>query len=562
MAGYSQRGTSLKPLVGVMLAVVVLVAALLTTLSFIKRTVNHDASRVVTAQRLLIAQLDRETGLRGFMLTAREPFLDPYRAGTEGLRVGFAAANRDVRAVRSARAALRDQVTVASLWQQAAEQTIFQVRRTGHRQSSLVALQGRKQLMDRFRELNAAYVARIDARRRSDLGSASAISTAVVAALALLLGLAGLLLVTSHNRRERRRIAARLAAEQEIEGRERRYVEGRRRFSQIMQVADSQEEAQDLVKRRIEAEVPGSSVIVLNRNNSADRLEAVTPVPDDSPLRATLAHAAPRTCLALRLGQTHSTAGEERQLLGCDICGKRPGLSTCEPILVGGEMIGSLLIGHAADLREEDKRLIGDTVAYTAPVMANLRNLAIAERRAQTDSLTGLPNRRALDDTFKRMVAQAGRSFASMSILLLDLDHFKDVNDSYGHDRGDEVLAIASRLITESLRVSDFAARMGGEEFVALLPNTDLTGAATVAEKMRHAFAQLAVTGINRPITASMGVATFPDHGDHFETLLRSADRALYQAKHDGRNCVRAAEGIAQSPAPQDAAGLTSRSHG
>jgi diguanylate cyclase (GGDEF)-like protein len=139
-------------------------------------------------------------------------------------------------------------------------------------------------------------------------------------------------------------------------------------------------------------------------------------------------------------------------------------------------------------------------------VLGNLRTLAIAENHASTDALTGLPNRRALQDTLKRMVAHAGRTLEPLAALAVDLDHFKQVNDRHGHDKGDEVLAAVGALLDESLRASDFASRAGGEEFCVLLPSTDLAGALEIAEKLRAAIARVEVPGVDResaPASAS-----------------------------------------------------------
>jgi diguanylate cyclase (GGDEF)-like protein len=120
--------------------------------------------------------------------------------------------------------------------------------------------------------------------------------------------------------------------------------------------------------------------------------------------------------------------------------------------------------------------------------------------------------------------------------VLFDLDHFKQVNDLFGHEKGDEVLAAVGAAISSNLRASDFAGRFGGEEFIMLLPDTDRDGTVTVAENMRKVIAGLDVTGASRAITASFGVAALPDDADGPPVLLRAADRALYLAKSRGRN--------------------------
>ena len=136
------------------------------------------------------------------------------------------------------------------------------------------------------------------------------------------------------------------------------------------------------------------------------------------------------------------------------------------------------------------------------------------------------------------MVAQASRTISPLAALLVDLDHFKEINDLYGHDRGDEVLAAVGVAFKNIVRDSDFIGRYGGEEFLLLLPATNREGAIQVAEAVRHAIAAITLPGIDRPITASVGVAVLPDDAGDAVTLFRSADRALYAAKQNGRNRV------------------------
>ena len=170
-----------------------------------------------------------------------------------------------------------------------------------------------------------------------------------------------------------------------------------------------------------------------------------------------------------------------------------------------------------------------------------MRNLAIAELRAATDALTGLANRRAIQDTLRRMVAQAMRAGGPLSAIAVDLDHFKQINDRFGHDKGDDVLAAAAQTLTGTLRTSDFVGRQGGEEFIVLLPDTDLEGALVAAENLRAEIERIEIAGVDRPITASFGVAVLPADALDADGLLRHADRALYAAKDRGRNRVEIA---------------------
>ncbi len=322
---------------------------------------------------------------------------------------------------------------------------------------------------------------------------------------------------------------------------ERSYEQTQLEFTNTLQVTAVEQEAHNLLKLHLERSLPKVDVTILNRNNSADRLEPVTKLSDGSPLIAGLDGAQPRSCLAVRYARSRHSSTTATPLLACSVCGTCPGETTCTPLLVSGEVIGSVLITHPFPLSDDEQRRIRESVSQSAPVLANLRNLAIAEQRASTDSLTGLPNRRAIQETIKRMVAHASRTVSPLSALMIDLDHFKHINDKHGHSRGDEVLAGVGAAIQATLRTSDFAGRWGGEEFLLLLPDTAVDGAVSVAEKVRKAISEIHVPDVDRRISASIGIATIPDHAGDAEHLERSADRALYTAKRSGRDRVEIA---------------------
>jgi diguanylate cyclase (GGDEF)-like protein len=178
--------------------------------------------------------------------------------------------------------------------------------------------------------------------------------------------------------------------------------------------------------------------------------------------------------------------------------------------------------------------------AHGAAALRSSRLLAEVEHRAARDPLTGLANRRSLDDSLDRELSRARREGASLSLVLLDVDHFKAINDGHGHQVGDEVLAIVARTLAETVRDMDLVARYGGEEFVVLLPGTALDDAMGTAERLRTAVARQQAPA---PVTVSAGVATFPDQAPSGAELLVLADRALYEAKRAGRNRVVASSG-------------------
>ena len=316
-------------------------------------------------------------------------------------------------------------------------------------------------------------------------------------------------------------------------------------FSQSLQLIEDEREAQELVRRHLERSIPSSAVTVFNKNNSADRLEAVTTLAPGSCLSAPLVGASPRDCLAIRGATTRTETPEDEPLLGCKVCSGCSGRKTCTPLLVGGEVIGSLLVEHKDPLDDDALRRIQESVSQAAPVIANLRNLAMAQLRASTDALTGLPNRRALDGMIKRLVAQAHQTNTPVAALMLDLDHFKRANDTFGHSKGDEILAALGASLPGWIRRTDFAARYGGEEFLILLPDTDVPGALIIAEKIRGGIAEIRLTGLDLELSASVGVAVMPSHAIDSEELVRAANRALYGAKTSGRNRVEIASGPA-----------------
>jgi diguanylate cyclase (GGDEF)-like protein len=187
-------------------------------------------------------------------------------------------------------------------------------------------------------------------------------------------------------------------------------------------------------------------------------------------------------------------------------------------------------------------------------MLGSFRRLsARAEHDAAHDALTGLANRRTAYARLEQMIALARRSGRPLGVVSLDLDHFKQINDRYGHGVGDEVLRAAAQRLLATCRVSDVVARVGGEEFVVLLPDTDRAGTADLAEKLRRAVASLELLTLRHPLSASLGATTLTG-ADTSTEVLRRADNALYEAKRGGRNRVVEARSGPSSTAWTDGA--------
>jgi diguanylate cyclase (GGDEF)-like protein len=157
-----------------------------------------------------------------------------------------------------------------------------------------------------------------------------------------------------------------------------------------------------------------------------------------------------------------------------------------------------------------------------------------------TDTLTGLFNRRKLDEVLSQECERASRTGAPLAVILADIDNFKSVNDLYGHQTGDQLLVAFATLLQQGVRKVDTVARWGGEEFMILCPDTDLAGACTVAESIRSAVARYGFATVGRK-TCSFGVSEYRP-GDSPQAIIKRADGALYAAKHGGRNQVCAAD--------------------
>ena len=209
------------------------------------------------------------------------------------------------------------------------------------------------------------------------------------------------------------------------------------------------------------------------------------------------------------------------------------------PLQAGGTSFGSLVL-YGSEFSVLDLESASFLVGQAVIALENARLHHIVERQALVDALTGLANRRAAEQELAIELARASRFGSPLSIVFADLDHFKRVNDTFGHPTGDLVLRELAAVLASTVREIDHAARWGGEEFCLILPGTDLAGAARLAERVRLALAErtiLTTEGMPLHVTASFGVAGQPPAASA-EELIAAADAALYDAKRRGRNCV------------------------
>jgi diguanylate cyclase (GGDEF)-like protein len=223
------------------------------------------------------------------------------------------------------------------------------------------------------------------------------------------------------------------------------------------------------------------------------------------------------------------------------------------------QVVGAVVIEgtQPRDVRAEDAKNLRLLGALAEAALETVWQIEEITRRATIDPLTGLYNRGYFENILRLVVTETERFGGASSLLMIDLDHFKKVNDTYGHPAGDAVLRAVAEVLSARKRAVDSCFRYGGEELALLLPRTDLEGGAELAERLREAVASKKIEwqGTLIPITISCGVAAFPTSADSAVSLLAAADGALYAAKAAGRNCVRVAN--RRSPAAFNGNGHT-----
>jgi diguanylate cyclase (GGDEF)-like protein len=186
-------------------------------------------------------------------------------------------------------------------------------------------------------------------------------------------------------------------------------------------------------------------------------------------------------------------------------------------------------------------RLAATAAEHIALALANLNLRETLRHQAVRDPLTGLFNRRYLEETLERELRRAERRSLPLAVIMLDIDHFKRFNDTFGHDAGDALLPEVGSYLRTHVRPEDIACRYGGEEFTLILPDAPLEPTLRRVDELRQGIARLGIAHRGQPlgtVTISMGVAVFPAHGTSPDALLRVADRALYRAKEQGRDCA------------------------
>ncbi|WP_198350815.1 diguanylate cyclase [Flavisphingomonas formosensis] len=321
----------------------------------------------------------------------------------------------------------------------------------------------------------------------------------------------------------------------------RRQVETLFEMTDMLQSASGYNDANAVLRATADRLLPDFGGELYIFNNSRDRLDLATSwdLPETVVTQPTVS---PNHCWALKRGKPHINR-PGNGALHCEH--HKDGGTVLEmPMMARGEVFGLLRV-HAdgADAADRLESVQAIATALGDAMSLALSNIALREKlrnQALRDPLTGLYNRRFMEDTMDRLVHLADRNQSPIAAVMIDLDHFKALNDQHGHAMGDTVLRAAATAITSVLRQSDVACRYGGEELIVILPDCDLDGAEAKAETLRQRIEALSDVHGAR-ITASFGVAAIPETANQAGDLITMADTALYRAKQAGRNRVMSA---------------------
>ena len=311
----------------------------------------------------------------------------------------------------------------------------------------------------------------------------------------------------------------------------------------VFQACQSSQEAYNVIAQFVPKFFADYSGALYILNNSKNFFEIAASWGENPPAEVIFGY---DECWALRRSKAHSFNSAAAGLRCQHVSVSLPVTSLCIPLMAQGEAMGILHLQSPRQWPAEQlatARQLGTTVAEgMALALANQRLREIMRNQAIRDSLTGLYNRRYLEETLEREVHRGNRLGICIGIIMMDLDHFKPYNDSYGHTAGDEVLRAAGHLIQNQVRGEDIACRYGGEEFLLIMPGASLEVVQHRAETIVREVKQLHLQNhALHPITISAGVAIFPDNGATADLVLQAADQALYRAKAAGRDRVMVA---------------------
>lgn len=504
--------------------------------------------------------IDAETNQRGYIITGDERYLEPYANARPVVTAKLKELTRLTTddPERAARLAALEPLVNKRLDQ--LTDGITARRERGMPAAGVHMQEGQgKSLMDRIRNIVSEIHVREEvllATRSAEAGSNAYITT-VTYAVATFLNvclLGGICFLVIRGAMQRRKTAA---AEQDInaklamslaELRERNQeVTFLSQMSSFLQTCASSEEACTAIARFGPQLFPHEAGTIFIFHASRNYLELAASW-GGADAREDMFH--PADCWALRRGRLHTVGKQDHAIVCAHVArhGKEIEPYICAPMMAQGETLGLLYLtprpavaGSVSVLSEAKEQLATAVAEQIALALSNLRLRETLRHQSVRDPLTGLYNRRFLEEALDRELARLERKNLPLSLIMIDVDHFKNFNDTFGHEAGDAVLRDLGGILQRHVRGGDIACRYGGEEFTVILPEANIEIGRLRAEMLREAARELRLVHAGKSlgaVTLSLGVACFPEHGRRRDHLLQVADAALYEAKNGGRNRV------------------------
>jgi len=315
-------------------------------------------------------------------------------------------------------------------------------------------------------------------------------------------------------------------------------------FSGVLRATVSTSEAYSVIAKFAQQLLPQESGALCVRNSTKKMVETVAVWGDASP---TLGEFTPDDCWAFRRSRLHRVDDAQSVTMCAHLASPLPVGYLCVPIVAWGNTLGILhFYSRIMPLSGEKELLIGVMTEHVALALFNLQLQEKLRWQADRDSLTGLFNRRHMDKVLAQELGRAAKQSSPLCLAMLDLDHFKEFNDTHGHLAGDALLQQIGALLQDRIRGRDIVCRYGGEEFIVIMPDVSWNDSARRVRQLQNEIKQLRVLHEGHSLGAvsvSVGVSIFPEHGMNAQELVLAADQALYRAKAEGRDRIIVANG-------------------
>lgn len=507
--------------------------------------------RLILMDKLMSALLEAESSQRAYIIGNGEAFREQYQHYREVID-GYLRDLENPSLPKMGNVALiRDWQELISERVEHLDGTLVHFQTHGVQAAiDRVASNVGKQRMDQVREI----ANRLKSEEQASLLARNTTSESYSRQLVLLLGLAAILNLALLGGAYRITTRAIVRGNHSIRQLEERTAEIIKinQLSSSLQSCESIEESAEVFKHFMRLLFPGDSGGLYLMRASRNLLELISTWNEEA--APALAHVIePQDCWGLRLGASHAMRAPGSDLL-CPHQKHHEVPYICLPLLAQSEIIGLLHMQVHDQTRLPEIQLRAEMLAtHAGAALAGIMLREVLRQQSVRDPLTDLYNRRYLEESLDRELLRAKRGKGVISIVILDVDHFKQFNDSFSHQAGDLLLREFAEYLQQKVRGDDIACRFGGEEFVLVLPGASQVQAKERINVLRQNMVSISLTfhGKKLPaVTASFGIATFPDDGEDRDTLIRLADSALYHAKHNGRNRVTTAAELTPSKGP------------